>query len=73
MKSLYIIGGGSKDDYLNSLIAKELKMKVFSGPTEATAIGNIVSQMLNKKIFLSVKEARKCIFESFDIKIINNK
>lgn len=73
MKLLYIIGGGSKDDYLNSLIAKELKMEVFSGPTEATAIGNIVSQMLNKKIFLSVKEARKCIFESFDIKIINNK
>lgn len=46
------------------------KMKVFSGPTESTAIRNIVSQMLNKKIFLSVKEARKCIFESFDIKII---
>lgn len=73
MKSLYIIGGGSKDDYLNSLIAKELEMKVFSGPTEATAIGNIISQMLNKKIFLSVKEARKCIFESFEIKNINNK
>lgn len=71
MKSLYIIGGGSKDDYLNSLIARNLEMKVFSGPTEATAIGNIISQMLNKKIFLSVKEARKCIFESFDIKNIN--
>lgn len=71
MKSLYIIGGGSKDYYLNSLIAKEVEMKVFSGPTEATAIGNIISQMLNKRIFLSVKEARKCIFESFDIKNIN--
>lgn len=68
MESLYIIGGGSKDDYLNSLVAKELEMKVYSGPTEATAIGNIISQMLNKNIFSSVKEARKCIFESFDIK-----
>ena len=68
MESLYIIGGGSKDDYLNSLIARELEMKVYSGPAEATAIGNIISQMLNKNIFSSVKEARKCIFESFDIK-----
>lgn len=68
MESLYIIGGGSKDDYLNSLIARELEMKVYSGPAEATAIGNIISQMLNKNIFSSVKQARKCIFESFDIK-----
>ena len=68
MESLYIIGGGSKDDYLNSLIARELEMKVYSGPAEATAIGNIISQMLNKNIVSSVKEARKCIFESFDIK-----
>lgn len=68
MKSLYIIGGGSKDDYLNSLIAKEINIKVFSGPSEASSIGNIICQMLNKKIFSSVKEARKRIFESFNIK-----
>lgn len=66
--SLYIIGGGCQDNYLNYLAAQESGLEVFAGPIEATAIGNLGCQMLNKKYFNSIKEFRNFIFNSFDIK-----
>lgn len=66
--SLYIIGGGCQDNYLNYLAAQKSGLEVFAGPIEATAIGNLGCQMLNKKYFNSVKEFRNFIFNSFDIK-----
>jgi len=66
--AIHIIGGGANADYLNRLTAKACNRKVFAGPVEATAIGNIVSQMISDGEFISLEEARKCIFESFDIK-----
>lgn len=66
--AIHIIGGGANADYLNRLTAKACNRKVFAGPVEATAIGNIISQMISDGEFISLEEARKCIFESFDIK-----
>ena len=43
--SISIIGGGSKDAYLNSLTAEYTGKKVYTGPSEATAIGNLLLQM----------------------------
>jgi rhamnulokinase len=40
-----IIGGGSKDSYLNSLTARYTGREIHAGPSEATAIGNILLQM----------------------------
>ena len=40
---------------------------VYAGPTEATAIGNLAAQMLAAKEFANLAEARRCIFESFEI------
>lgn len=66
--TLYIIGGGCQDNYLNYLTAKKSGIEVFAGPIEATAIGNLGSQLLNKKYFSSVKEFRSFILNSFEIK-----
>ena len=66
--ALHIIGGGSRDGYLNRLTARAVGVPVYTGPTEATAIGNIVCQMLANGDFSSVAEAREAIFRSFDIK-----
>ncbi len=46
-----IVGGGSKDTYLNSLTEKCTGKKVITGPVEATAMGNLKAQMmyLNKR------------------------
>ena len=64
---IHIIGGGAKASYLNELTAKACKKKVLAGPIEATAIGNIVSQMLAAGEFDSLMDARKCIYNSFPI------
>ena len=43
--SISIIGGGSKDAYLNTLTAGYTGKTVYAGPAEATAAGNILLQM----------------------------
>ena len=61
-----LFGGGSKDAYLNSLTSKYTGKKVYVGLTEATASGNILSQiMLSER--LTVKEARDIIIKTFNI------
>ena len=42
---LYIVGGGAKNEYLNELTEKYTRRKVIALPIEATAIGNLLSQM----------------------------
>ena len=44
---LYIVGGGAKNKYLNSLTEKICNIKVIALPIEATAIGNLKIQMEN--------------------------
>ena len=42
---LYIVGGGAKNTYLNELTEKMSNKKVIALPIEATAIGNLITQM----------------------------
>ena len=70
-KTLYVVGGGSNAAYLNELTAYETNLTVSAGPAEATAIGNILVQMLAKDEYESLEEARRAIGKSFDIKIYN--
>ena len=69
-ESLHIVGGGSQDVYLNRLTAKALKVPVFAGPIEATALGNLMAQMIADKVFVDLKQARRCIFESFGTNLV---
>ena len=69
--ALHIIGGGTKDSYLSELTAKAIDIPVYAGPTEATAIGNLLAQMLGTGVFASIAEAREAVFASFDVKKIN--
>lgn len=59
--TLNIVGGGSKDVYLNELTAKATGLEVVAGPTEGTAIGNLVVQMIASGEFADLAEARKAI------------
>lgn len=67
--SLNIVGGGSRDEYLNKLTAKACKLPVYAGPTEGTAIGNLIVQMIADGELASVRQARDVIRDSFEIKI----
>jgi rhamnulokinase len=42
--SINIVGGGSKDSYLNSLTEEYTGKPVIAGPAEATAMGNLKIQ-----------------------------
>ncbi len=67
---IHIVGGGCQNTMLNELTAKYTGKKVIAGPVEATAIGNIVCQMLAKGEINNVKTAKEIIKKSFDIKEI---
>ncbi len=66
--SIHVVGGGSNADYLNELTAKYTGKTVYAGPTEATAIGNILVQMMISHELLDLQAARECVKRSFEIK-----
>ncbi len=59
--SINIVGGGSQDRYLNALTAEATGLEVFAGPTEGTAIGNLIVQMIVGGEFADLAAARKAI------------
>ena len=64
---IHIVGGGSNAVYLNELTAKACGKTVYTGPTEATAVGNVAAQMIAAGELADLKSARACIFHSFKI------
>ncbi|TWT27334.1 rhamnulokinase [Planomicrobium sp. CPCC 101110] len=67
-KSISVIGGGSKNELLNQLIAETTKKEVYAGPTEASAIGNLVAQLIALNEIAGIKEARHIVRQSFEVK-----
>jgi len=68
IEKLHIIGGGANNEMLNQLTADALRIPVIAGPTEATAIGNIMMQARALGIVNSLSEIRKIVGQSFDVK-----
>ena len=66
-RKICIVGGGCKDAYLNELTAESCRKSVAAGPVEATAIGNLLAQMIAKGVIAGKDEARRIVRESFDI------
>ncbi len=66
--SVNIVGGGSKDGYLNELTAQTTGLPVFAGPTEGTALGNLIAQWIAAGAFDDIASARAAIKNSFTIK-----
>ena len=65
-----IVGGGSQDMYLSQKTADACGLPVLAGPTEGTALGNLIVQMLYEKEFPDLQTARDTVRESFDIKTV---
>lgn len=62
-----ILGGGCKNVLLNQITANATKRIVYAGPSEATAIGNLILQLLSHNEISSIKEGRDVIANSFEI------
>lgn len=65
--SINIVGGGSQNITLNRLTAKVTGLPVYAGPTEGTALGNLIAQMITSGELPDLQTARQLIAESFPI------
>ncbi|MDR0385997.1 MAG: rhamnulokinase [Prevotellaceae bacterium] len=64
IKRLHVIGGGSQNRFLNQLIANSIDLPVIAGPSEATAIGNVMVQAKGLGLVKSLSEMRSIIGNS---------
>jgi sugar (pentulose or hexulose) kinase len=69
--SIYIVGGGSQNAYLNQLTADLTDKKVISGPKEATSLGNIGVQLVSHIKGFGLTEIREMIKNSEPILSFN--
>lgn len=66
--TIHIVGGGSLNEFLCQMTADACDRTVIAGPVEATAIGNLLMQMIGTGSLASVDKARAMVRESFDTK-----
>jgi rhamnulokinase len=71
IEKLHVIGGGSANDLLNQWTADAIGMPVVAGPTEATAIGNLMVQAKAAGLVKDRWTMRKMIAQSFETKTYN--
>ncbi len=67
LEKIHIIGGGTQNLLLNQMIADAANRPVIAGPIEATAIGNILMQMLALGHISSLAEGREIVANSFPL------
>lgn len=65
MAALRIVGGGCQDQLLNQFAANATGREVITGPIEATAVGNLVMQMVAMGDVASLEEGRALVRASF--------
>ena len=65
---LHLMGGGTKDGFLCELAAHSLGIPVVAGPVEATALGNIVLQLIALGEIESIEKGREIIAETEKVK-----
>lgn len=65
---LHMLGGGTKDGFLCQMTADSLGIPVIAGPTEATALGNILLQLIALGDIKDVDEGRALIRRQESVK-----
>ena len=65
LDALHIVGGGTRNRMLNQFTANALNKPVLCGPTEATAIGNLMVQAMALGEVRNQNEIRQVVKKSF--------
>jgi len=65
IEKLHVIGGGSQNKLLNQMTADATGIPVVAGPSEATALGNVMMQAKGLGLVHSLQEIREIIRNSF--------
>lgn len=68
-RTLNIIGGGSKNEILDQWAADETGLAVVAGPVEATALGNVMVQMLAMGDIASLQGGRDLLRKAQQVKV----
>ena len=68
IEKLHVIGGGSANDLLNQWTSDAIGIPVVAGPTEATAIGNLMVQAKAAGLVKDRWEMRQMIAKTFEMK-----
>jgi rhamnulokinase len=64
---IHIVGGGSRNALLNQFVADCTGRRVVAGPSEATAIGNILVQAMGAGELANLDEVRAVVRSSFPL------
>ncbi|HKC65488.1 MAG TPA: rhamnulokinase family protein [Pyrinomonadaceae bacterium] len=64
ISGVQVIGGGSRNDYLNQATANATGLNVLAGPVEATVTGNLLVQSIASGRFASLQDARRHVSEN---------
>ena len=67
--AIHIVGGGSRNRLLNQLVANATGRTVIAGPSEATAIGNLLTQAIGAGELSGLAEAREVVRRSFAVEM----
>lgn len=65
LEGLFILGGGSRNDLVNQLAADALGLPVVVGASEATAVGNVMAQMIAGGVAKDLADVRTMVAPSF--------
>lgn len=65
---MHLLGGGTKDGFLCQMTADSLGIPVIAGPCEATALGNILLQLIALGDIKNIDEGRTLIREQESVK-----
>ena len=68
IEKLHVIGGGSANDTMSQWTADALGIPVVAGPTEATAIGNVMLQARAAGLVQDRWDMRRMIAKAFSVK-----
>jgi rhamnulokinase len=67
LEPIHIVGGGTQNRLLNQFAADATGRWVITGPIEATAAGNVITQAMALGYIGSLEEGRRIVRNSFDV------
>lgn len=69
LSALHIVGGGSRNRLLNQMTADAIGRPVVAGPVEATALGNVMVQMMAMGDCAGLPEGRALVKRSSEVEV----